>query len=135
MIVRTLPEHPAYFPADATSDQPETFWVAEVIREKVFQLTHEEVPYATAVRVEELTERERPERLYIRATIFVEQDSQKGIMIGKQGAMLKRVGTAARRELEAFFGIGVYLELRVEVRRHWRRDERALREFGFRLTS
>jgi GTP-binding protein Era len=135
MIVRTLPEHPAYFPADATSDQPETFWVAEVIREKVFQLTHEEVPYATAVRVEELTERERPERLYIRATIFVEQDSQKGIMIGKQGAMLKRIGTAARRELEAFFGIGVYLELRVEVRRHWRRDERALREFGFRLTS
>ena len=135
MIVRTLPEHPAYFPADATSDQPETFWVAEVIREKVFQLTHEEVPYATAVRVEELTERERPERLYIRATIFVEQDSQKGIMIGKRGAMLKRIGTAARRELEGFFGIGVYLELRVEVRRHWRRDERALREFGFRLTS
>ena len=135
MIVRTLPEHPAYFPADATSDQPETFWVAEVIREKVFQLTHEEVPYATAVRVEELAERERPERLYIRATIFVEQDSQKGIMIGKRGAMLKRIGTAARRELEGFFGIGVYLELRVEVRRHWRRDERALREFGFRLTS
>ena len=135
LIVRRLPEHPPFFPLDATSDQPETFFVAEMIREKVFHLTREEVPYAVAVRVEELTERERPACIYARATIFVEQDSQKGILIGKGGAMLKQIGTAARRDLEAFFGIKVFLQSTVEVRRHWRRDERALREFGFRLTS
>jgi GTPase len=135
LLVRRLPEHPPFFPADATSDQPETFFVAEMIREKVFHLTHQEVPYAVAVRVEELTERENPPCLYIRATVFVEQESQKGILIGKGGAMLKRIGTAARRDLEAFFGIKVFLESTVEVRRHWRRDERALHEFGFRLTS
>jgi GTP-binding protein Era len=131
LLVRRLPEHPPFFPADATSDQPETFFVAEMIREKVFHLTHQEVPYAVAVQVEGLTEREHPPCLYIRATVFVEQ----GILIGKGGAMLKRIGTAARRDLEAFFGIKVFLESTVEVRRHWRRDERALHEFGFRLTS
>jgi GTPase len=135
LVAHALPEHPALFPEDATSDQPETFWVAEVIREKVFLLTHQEVPYATAVRVEELTERERPACLYIRASAFVEHDSQKGILIGRGGAMLKRIGTAARRDLEAFFGIKVFLELAVHVRHLWRKDDRALREFGFRLTS
>jgi len=135
LIVDTLPEHPAFFPPDATSDQPETFYVAEMIREKVFLLTHEEVPYAVAVRVEELTERTAPEALYIQATIFVERDSQKGILIGQAGSMLKRIGTAARRELEAFFGIKVYLALTVRVRPQWRKDDRALREFGFRMTS
>ena len=134
-MLAALPEHPPFFPADATSDQPETFWVAEVVREQIFHFTHQDVPYATAVRVEELTERVEPERLYIRATIFVEQDSQKGILIGKGGGMLKRIGTEARRQLEAFFGIKVFLELHVQVRRNWRKDERALREFGFRLTS
>jgi len=134
-IVEALPEHPALFPADATCDQPETFWVAEVIRERIFHLTHQEVPYAAAVRVESLTETKRPERLDIRATIFVEQESQKGIMIGKGAAMLKRIGTDARRELERFFGVPVFLGLTVQVRKNWRRDERALREFGFRLTS
>ena len=135
LLIAALPVHPALFPPDATSDQPETFWVAEVIREQIFHFTHQEVPYATAVRVEELKERAAPERLYVRATIFVEQESQKGIVIGKGGAMLKRVGTAARRELEAFFGIPVFLETRVQVRHNWRKDDRALREFGFRLTS
>jgi GTP-binding protein Era len=135
LIVGKLPEHPPFFPADATSDQPETFYVAEMIREKIFHLTHQEVPYAVAVRVEELTEREHPACLYIRATVFVEQESQKGILIGKGGAMLKQIGTAARRDLESFFGIKVFLQSTVEVRRHWRRDERALREFGFLLTS
>jgi GTP-binding protein Era len=133
VLIAALPEHPPLFPADATSDQPETFWVAEVIREQIFHFTHQEVPYAAAVRVEELTD--RPERLDIRATIFVEQDSQKGILIGKGGAMLKRIGTAARHELEAFFGVKVFLALHVQVRRNWRKDDRALREFGFRLTS
>jgi GTPase len=135
VLLTALPEHPPFFPADATSDQPETFWVAEVVREQIFHFTHQEVPYATAVRVEELTEHARPERLYIRASIFVEQDSQKGIVIGKGGAMLKRIGTEARRRLEAFFGVPVFLELHVQVRRNWRKDDRALREFGFRLTS
>jgi GTP-binding protein Era len=135
LIVEALPEHPAFFPPDATSDQPETFYVAEMIREKIFLLTHEEIPYAAAVRVEELTERTAPEALYIRATIFVERDSQKGILIGQAGSMLKRIGTAARRELEAFFGIKVYLALTVQVRRQWRKDEGALREFGFLMTS
>lgn len=135
VLLAALPEHPPFFPADATSDQPETFWAAEVIREQIFHFTHQEVPYAAAVRVEELVERSSPDRLYIRALIFVEQDSQKGILIGKGGGMLKRIGTAARRQLEAFFGIAVFLDLHVQVRHNWRKDERALREFGFRLTS
>ncbi len=134
-IVAALPEHPAFFPADTLSDQPETFYVAEMIREQVFRLAREEVPYATAVRVEELVERERPECLYIRASIFVEQESQKAILIGRGGSMLKRIGTAARRELEGFFGIKVFLQLSVAVRRAWRKDERALREFGLLQTS
>ena len=135
LIVARMPEHPAYFPDDVTTDQPETFYVAEVVREKVFHFTHQEVPYAVAVRVDEVTERAAPECLYIRARIFVEQDSQRGILVGRQGSMLKRIGTAARKDLEAFFGIKVFLDLTVEVRRNWRRDERALREFGLLLTS
>ncbi|MBI4590138.1 MAG: GTPase Era [Candidatus Rokubacteria bacterium] len=135
LIAAVLPEHPPYFPPDALTDQPETFFVAETIREKIFRFTRAEVPYACAVRVEELTERREPERLYIRASIFVEHASQRGILIGRGGAMLKKIGSAARGELEAFFGIPVYLDLRVEVRRNWRRDERALRELGFMFTS
>lgn len=135
LIVEALPEHPPYFPPDVSTDQPETFYVAEVIREKVFLLTREEVPYAIAVRVEDVTERTEPPRLDIRATIFVERDSQKGILIGKGGGLLKQLGTAARRELETFFGIAVFLGLTVQVRRAWRKDERALREFGFLRTS
>jgi GTP-binding protein Era len=105
------------------------------VRERIFPLTREEVPDAVAVRVTDLDEHTRPERLDIRATIFVEQDSQKGILIGKGGAMLKRIGVESRRELERFFGIQVFLGLTVDVRRNWRRDPQALREFGFRLTS
>ena len=135
LIAELLPEHPAYFPTDRLTAEPETFYVAEVIREQVFRLTREEVPYATAVRVEELVERTEPVCLYIRASIFVEQESQKAIMIGRGGAQLKRLGTAARRALEGFFGIKVFLDLSVSVRRAWRKDERALREFGFLLTS
>jgi GTP-binding protein Era len=135
LLVAALPARPAYFPRESLTDQPETFWVAEAIREKIFRLTHQEVPYACAVRVEELSERKRPECLYIRATIFVEHDSQKGIVIGKGGAALKRIGTAAREDLERFFGIKVFLQLTVAVRKGWRKDDRALREFGFLLTS
>jgi len=135
LIVRVLPEHPAFFPDDTATDQPETFYVAEVIREKVFLLTRDEVPYAVAVQVDELREVKQPPRLDIRATVFVERESQKGILIGKGGGLLKRIGMTARQDLEAFFGIHVFLGLTVQVRRHWRRDDRALREFGFRLTS
>jgi GTP-binding protein Era len=135
LIAEAMPEHPAYFPPDTTTDQPETFYVAEVIREKIFLLTHAEVPYAVAVRVDALTERARPPRLHIQATIFAERDSQKAILIGRGGSMLKRIGSAGRQELEAFFGVPVFLGLTVQVRRAWRKDERALREFGFRLTS
>jgi GTP-binding protein Era len=135
LVVAALPEHPPFFPPDTTTDQPETFYVAEVIREHVFRFVHREVPYAVAVRVEELREVEAPARLDIRATVFVERESQKGILIGKGGLMLKRIGTAARQELERFFGIQVFLGLTVTVRPGWRKDARALREFGFMLTS
>jgi GTPase len=135
LILAAMPERPPYFPSDYLTDQPETFFVAELIREKIFRLTHQEIPYACAVRVHELTERPRPECLYIRASIFVEHESQKGIVIGKAGAMLKRIGATAREDLERFFGVKVYLELTVQVRRNWRKDEKALREFGFLLTS
>ena len=135
LIVRALPERPAYFPREFLTDQPETFFVAEAIREKIFRLTHQEVPYACAVRVEELTERDRPPCLYIRATVFVEQESQKGIVIGKGGAMLRSIGAAARRDLERFFGLKTFLDLRVAVRKNWRKDDAALREFGFLFTS
>lgn len=134
VILALLPPGPAFYPPEQVTDQPETFFVAETIREKIFLLTRQEIPYATAVRVEELVEREGG-RLYIRAAIFVEQPSQKAIVIGEGGAMLKRIGQAARRELEAFFGVPVYLDLWVQVRRHWRRDAAALRELGYRLTS
>jgi len=135
LIVAALPERPAYFPPGTLTDQPETFWVAEAIREKIFRLTHQEVPYSCAVRVEEVTERRRPECLYIRAIIFVERDSQRGIVIGKGATLLKRIGGAARADLQRFFGIKVYLDLSVRVRPEWRKDDEALREFGFLLTS
>jgi GTP-binding protein Era len=136
LLVGLLPEHPPFFPADVSTDQPETFYVAEVVREKVFAFTHEEVPYAVAVRVDELAERPGPPpMLHVRATVFVEQESQRGILVGKGGAMLKRIGTAARQDLQAFFGITLFLGLTVAVRRNWRKDERALREFGLLLTS
>jgi GTP-binding protein Era len=135
LIVKALPEHAPYFPPGTLTAQPETFFVAEVIREKLFLLTREEVPYASAVRVEQVEERANRDLLYIRARIFVEKESQKAILIGKGGAMLKRIGSAARHELESFFRIKVFLELRVEVRRDWRRDGQALREFGLMLMA
>jgi GTP-binding protein Era len=134
-LAAALPEHPPLFPLDSATDQPETFYVAEVIRGKLFVFTRDEIPYASAVRVEELIERARPPCLVIRATIFVEQESQKAIVIGQGGRMLGQIGTAARRELETFFGIKVFLALTVAVRRRWRRDARALRELGLLQTS
>jgi GTP-binding protein Era len=134
-IVRLLPAGPPFYPPETVTDQPETFFVAETIREKLFLETRQEVPYASAVRVEELVDRGADGPLYVRAEIFVERPSQKAIVIGAGGATLKRVGQAARRELEAFFGVRVYLDLHVRVRKDWRQDDRALRELGYQLTS
>ncbi len=133
-----LPEGPHYYPDGVVSDQPETVLAAELVREKLLARAREELPHSIAVTVEELDDDERSSRediLRLRAVIRVERDSQKGIVIGKGGATLKRIGTAARRALEGFFGIKVYLDLTVQVRRNWRRDEKALKELGFLLTS
>jgi GTP-binding protein Era len=135
VVLGLLPPGPPLYPADTVTDQPETFFVAETIREKLLLTLRQEVPYACAVRVEEITERGGDAPLYIRAEIFVERASQKAIVIGQAGSALKRIGQAARRELEAFFGIRVFLDLRVRVRRDWREDDRALRELGYQLTS
>ena len=135
VTLELLPPGPALYPADTVTDQPETLFVAETIREKLFQTLRQEVPYACAVRVEELVERGPDAPLYIRGEIFVERASQKGIVIGEGGGMLKRIGQAARRELEAFFGVRVFLDLRVRVREDWRQDDRALRELGYQRTS
>ena len=130
-----LPVGPALYPPETVTDQPETLFVAETIREKLFLAMRQEVPYACAVRVEEIVERGPDAPLYIRGEIFVERDSQKAIVIGEGGAMMKKVGQAARRELEAFFGVKVFLDLRVRVRRDWRQDDRVLRELGYQRTS
>ena len=135
VILGLLPVGPPLYPSDTVTDQPETFFVAETVREKLLLAMRQEVPYACAVRVEEVTERGEDAPLYIRGEIFVERPSQKAIVIGEGGAALKRVGQAARRELEAFFGVRVFLDLRVRVRRDWREDDRALRELGYQLTS
>lgn len=126
-LVALLPEGLPYYPPEMVTDQPERVLAAEIIREKVFMLTRQEVPYSTAVVVEEF--REDPERdlLYIQATIYVEKDSQKGILIGKGGQMLKKIGTLAREELEFLFGKRVYLDLWVKVLKGWRKEERLLR--------
>jgi GTP-binding protein Era len=130
-LVRLLPEGPPLFPEDMITDLPERFLAAEMIREKVFQLTRQEIPYATAVVVEEFKEKEDKNLLVIQATILVERESQKRIMIGENGRMLKEIGTRARQEMEAFFGTKVFLELWVKVQKDWREDPRALRWLGF----
>ncbi len=133
LVVKYLPEGPALYPEDYVSDQPERFFVAEIIREKIFQLYRREIPYATAVEIDEFVEQD-PEhggKDYIRAIIYVEHDSQKGILIGKGGEALKRVGIQARQEIEAFLGRPVHLELWVKVRKHWRKDVNFLRRLGY----
>ena len=127
--VNALPKGPLYFPPDQLSDANERFFVAEMIREQVFLLTKEEIPYSSAVVVENFQEKEALN--HIIATILVERDSQKGIVIGHGGEMLKKIGTAARRKMEAFLQKKVYLELQVRVSRDWSRSESKLRELGF----
>jgi len=117
-VVNALPEGPHYFPKDQITDQPERFLVAELIREKILQLTGEEVPYASTVVIEQFEE--KPNVTRIAATIFCEREGQKGIMIGKGGLMLKKIGSAARFEIEKRLGTKVFLELFVKVRSGWR---------------
>lgn len=131
-IQERLPLGPQYFPEDQITDLPERFLAGEVVREKVFHLCGEEIPYAVAVVVEEFKEREPPKPLYIRATLYVEKESQKPILIGARGRMLKRIGSAARQELELLLERPVYLELWVKVEKNWSRDDRTLRRLGYR---
>ena len=125
-----LPEGPFFFPPEAGSDQPTEILLAELIREQVLRRTFQEVPHSVEAVIEELDFESREELAYVRARIWVETDSQKGILIGKQGRMIKLVGTAARGALEQELGRKVHLDLRVDVRRRWRSDERALDRLG-----
>jgi len=129
-IIKLLPENRAFYPEDTLTDQPERVIAAEMIREAVFRLTSREVPYATAVTVDEFKAEGDLRRLS--ATIHVERDSQKGIVIGAGGARLKSIGQAARRELERFLGARVYLQLFVRATRDWSKKPSALLEFGYR---
>ena len=123
-----LPEGPRYFPEEALTDRPERFIITEIIREKAINITREEIPYSIAVMVDEFKEKEK--LVSITSTIYVERDSQKGIIIGKGGNMLKRIGTEARKEIEGVLDCKVYLELWVKVHKDWRKDPRFLRELG-----
>ncbi len=129
-IRKYLPYSPPYYPKDMLTDQPEKFFVAELIRERIFHSFHEEIPYATGVLINSFKERPRGKD-YIEAIIVVERDSQKGILIGAGGQKLKKVGSIARKAIEEFLGRPVYLELRVRVRANWRRDEKKLNQLGY----
>lgn len=126
-----LPESPFYYPADDIAVQPVRFFVAELVRETIFESYEQEVPYSTVVRVEEF--RESADPLYIRATIYVERDSQKGILIGSRGAAIRALGKSSREKIEAFLGRSVYLDLWVKPLAGWRRKKAALKRLGYSL--
>ena len=130
-IEELMPESPPYFEKDALTDKPARFFVTEIIREKILQTYDKEIPYACEVAVEQFHEEEN--RIHIMAVIYVERDSQKGIVIGKGGSALKKVGTLARKDIEVFFDKKVFLELYVKVEKDWRSRENMLRAFGYRL--
>ena len=126
-----MPEGPKLFPDELFTNQSERFIAAEIVREKILELTHREIPYATAVTVDAFREDEEKNRIRITATITVEKDSQKGILIGKGGRMLKEIGMQSRLEMERFFAAKIFLELFVRVRKDWTKDPRWLKEFGY----
>jgi GTP-binding protein Era len=131
VLIDRLPEGQALYPADYLTDQPERFLAAEIVREKLLQFTHAEIPFSSAVvidRFEEATGRDGILRLY--CTIVVDRESQKPIVVGRAGAMIKKIGTAAREELEQFFSTKVYLDLHVRVKSEWREDDRVLSQIG-----
>ncbi len=129
-IIRELPVHEAYYPTDIVSEQPERFFVAELIREKIFEQYQEEIPYSAAVEIREFKEREAG-KTYIAADIIVERESQKGILIGKKGEALKSIGQKARADIELFLGRQVFLELFVKVGDEWRKDDGWLKRLGY----
>lgn len=130
LIIARLPEGPRYYPGEEVTDQTERFLAAEIIREKVFLLTHQEIPYMVAVGIDEFSDRQEKNLVVIKATIYTEREPHKPILIGKKGSMLKEIGTRAREELESMLGCRVFLELFVKVQEGWTRDPRALAEFG-----
>lgn len=131
-IVKYLPYGPQYYPSDQVTDHPERFIVSELIREKIFHLTREEIPHSIAVVVEQMKKRENSGTVYILASIIVERDSQKGIIIGKNGTMLKQIGKLARHDIEPLLGSKVFLELWVKVEKDWRNRLANLRDYGYR---
>lgn len=125
-----LPEGPQYYPDDQVTDHPEQFVCAELIREKILQMTREEVPHSIAVTIEDMKVQDNGV-VYISAVIFVERDSQKGIIIGKQGALLKEVGKRARHDIQNLLGSKIFMDLWVKVKKDWRNQDRVLRDLGF----
>ncbi len=130
-IVSYMEEGPQFYPEDQVTDHPERFITAELIREKVLHLTREEIPHSVAVVIEEMKVREEKNVVFVNATIIVERSSQKGIIIGKQGKMLKEIGKRARTDIETLLGSRVFLELYVKVQADWRNKQKQLVEFGF----
>ncbi|WP_144547718.1 GTPase Era [Bacillus sp. X1(2014)] len=126
-----LPEGPQYYPADQVTDHPERFIITELIREKALHLTREEIPHSLAVVLDKMERREGKDMIDVMATVIVERDSQKGIIIGKQGSMLKEIGKRARADIENLLGSKVYLELWVKVQKDWRNKMSQLRDYGF----
>jgi GTP-binding protein Era len=126
-----LPKGPPYFPEDTITDMPERFIAAEMIREKVFRLTGQEIPYSTAVTIDSFSEEKKGTLVKIHATIHVERTSQKGMVIGKDGSKLKMIGTEARKEIERMVGTKVFLKIFVRVHKNWGKDTKALRKFGY----
>ena len=130
-VTKYLPYGEPFYDPDMLSEQPQRFFVSELIRERVLEQYRQEIPYSVEVNIVEFKERPEPEKLFISAEIIVERDSQKGILIGKKGEALKQLGARARQNVEEFLGQGVYLELFVKVRKDWRSDESRLKGFGY----
>lgn len=133
-ILKDLPEGPAYYPKDQLTDRPERFFVSEIVREKMLELYHQEIPYSVEVDVESFKEtqtKKGEDLIRIRATIYVMRKTQKSIVIGKGGSSIKQLGTAARKSLEVFLESKVFLELHVKVRENWRDNEQLLKRFGY----
>jgi GTP-binding protein Era len=133
-LIEYLPEHEPYYPADIVSKHPERFFAAEFIREQVFEQFREEIPYATAVEISEFKEQDG-RKFFIAADILVERESQKGILIGRRGAALKKIGVESRKVIEDFLQHEVFLELRVKVREKWRENESIIRRLGYHSDS
>lgn len=130
ILKQNLPEGPQYYPEDQVTDHPERFIISELIREKVLQLTREEIPHSIAVVIENIEKRDS-NTVFIQAVVITERKTQKGILIGKQGSMLKDIGKKAREDIEALLGTKVYLELWIKVQKDWRNKQSQLRAFGF----